>query len=250
MQTIGGNKADRANSGKLQNAVNYFFGNRIVHVHNGKRFPALACAVELRSANIDACIAQGAGYMSQRSRQVLLTDDHAVEFARDMHIDTVDARELRRTTANGNATCHHFVAAAVDHTGLNRVGMRSFGNGIGLERKFQPLLLRQVEGIAYAQIVGVQPQHARNQGAVGPVSVIGMGERAKEGKRHFHRLTIEQVAHHAGNAQRTRRVRRGRPYHNGPHNIPDTHRLHVRTPCLAGRDELAHLRLSSSHVCS
>lgn len=74
---------------------------------------------------------------------------------------------------------HHFVAVAVDHTGLNRVGMRGFGNGIGLERKFQPLLLRQVEGIAHAQIVGMQPQHARNQGAVGPVSVIGMANEPK-----------------------------------------------------------------------
>ena len=122
--------------------------------------------MKLRSSDVDARIAQSAGYMSQRSRQVLLTNDHAVEFARDVHIDAIDARELRRAAADGNTTCHHLVAVAVDHAGLNRVGMRSFGNGIGLERKLQPLFLCQVKGIAYAQIVGVQPQHARNQRSV------------------------------------------------------------------------------------
>ena len=227
MQPVRRDEPDRFHRGEFQDLRDDLRRNRVVNIHNRERIPALARAMHGRSADVDTRITQRAGNMRKCSRQILLANDHAVELAGDVHVDAVDTHQFRCATANGNASRHHFVAISVYHAHFNRVGMADFGNRVWLENKVQAVASRQVERVANLQVVGMEPQQPRNKSPVGAMAVVRVRERPVQRERSLFRLSLKQVAHHAGNTQRARRMGRRGANHNGPNNVANAQRLHA-----------------------
>ena len=100
------------------------------------------------------------------------------------------------------------------------VGVRP-GQIHGTDGHLHPRLLGQLKAAGNVRVVGGQVQQPRHNGPVGAVAGAGGGKRAVELDVRLHRLAAQQMTGHPAHAGGARRMRAGRPHHNGAHNVED-----------------------------
>ena len=135
--------------------------------------------------------------------------------------DAVDRADADLAAAQGLAGDRHLHAVLANHVDRDGVGMKGGAllvGGLG-ERELQPLLLRKLERVAHADVVGRHAQDARDERTVAAVPVVGVGEGVVELKVDALEGLRAQGARDQCDAQRARGVRRGRADHDGAQNL-------------------------------
>ena len=211
--------------------------HRLIGLQHGVGGVALALAVHARGGDVHALVADALRDMGQHALLVALPHDDARALAGDAHVDVVDLADDGRAAADALAAHIHRVARGVHDADVDGVGMVVLRVGQRDEREREPRLARKVEGVADAQVVGGQPQHAGHEGLVGAVAGERVRERPQQPELHRLRLGQAQPARHVGDAQRARRVRARRAHHDGADDVGEAE-------CFHGRSSLCRFRWS------
>ena len=143
---------------------------------------SLGLAEQAHEGDVYALVAEHLGDVRDDARLVLLHDDDRAVFAGEIDLDAVDTRDAALAAAERLAADGHDLTGGVLHADVNRVRVNV---GFGLarrERIGKAALGRDGEGVADAGVVGRETHDAAEQGAVGAVAVVGLGERAVQGE--------------------------------------------------------------------
>ena len=98
----------------------------------------------------------------------------------------------------------------------------------GLERDIEPLLRRQLQGIADALIVGQEAEDSRDESLIRTMPAVCLRKRPVQVNFRFHRPFPKYLPRHQSQPNGSRRMRTRRPDHHRPYDIKNAmHSIHI-----------------------
>ena len=203
-----------------------FGADRLVGFQDGVGRIALAFPVHAGCGDVHAPVADAFRDMREHARFVALPDHDARLLARHLNVYAVDSANDRSASADALAADAHLAAIRIDDADVDGVGVVVFGIGFGGERERQTGLAGKLERIAYAQIVGIEPEHAPDERLVGAVPDERVGKRSEQRELDGAGFGQAKPARHVGDAQRACGMGARRPDHDGADDVAYAQGVH------------------------
>ena len=165
--------------GQLTQPADHLVGHIAVNLDGHDGLAALLRTGQAEIADVRARVGHGVGDGSDDARGVLMQDNEGVVLSGELDFQTVDVGDDDVAAADG---CADHAAGAALFAGQFQncgVGMGA-GDGSLVEFVGQSLLACELERVTQTGIVGMHVQNARDNGLVGAVTAVGLGERAAQ----------------------------------------------------------------------
>ena len=156
-------------------------GEAAVRLDDGVGSMSLRLAEQAHEGDVDALVAEHPGDVRDDARLVLLHDDDCAVLAGEVDLDAVDARDAAFAAAERLAADGHDLTGGVLHADVHGVRMDVGLGFTGRERVGQTALGGDGKRVADTGVIGRETHDAAEQGTVGAVAVVGLGERGRTG---------------------------------------------------------------------
>ena len=107
----------------------------------------------------------------------------------------------------------------VDHVDVDGVGVDGGVVALDVKVKVEALVPCEVKGLLDVLVVGIEPQDARDERAIGAVAAVGVGKGVPQAKGDLSDAAFQKAGGNLGAAQGAGGVRRAGADHDGPQDL-------------------------------